>query len=195
MATDPRIQRSRQQLHQALAALLLETSYDSLSIRDITARAQIGYATFFRHYSDKDALLLDLLTGSIDHLQGLLPLGPTTTPAHEGTVIFEHVGQSHHIYRILLQGEGTQRLLDQIQAAAVAQVMARFQSRPGSPVPLEIAATHLVDSIVALIRWWLRHDMPYPPQRMGQFYAMLVAEPVQPHLETRPEPLAAPSAI
>lgn len=194
MSTDPRIQRSRGQLAQALASLLQERGYESLSIRDITARAQVGYATFFRHYSDKDALLMDLLTESIERLQDMLPPGLAATPAREGAVIFEHVAETHHIYRILLHGEGTQRMLDQIRAAAVAQVTDRYQARPGSVVPLEIAATHMVDSIIALIRWWLRHDMPYSAERMGQVYAALVIEPLQPYLAVRPQPPRNPAS-
>lgn len=191
MSTDPRIRRSREQLRQALASLLQEVSYESLSIRDITARAQVGYATYFRHYSDKDALLMDLLTDSIERLQALLPPGVDATPAEEGAVIFEHMAQSHHIYSILLHGEGTQRILDEIRAVAVGEVIRHFQARPDSQVPLEVAATHLVDSLIALTRWWLLSGMPYSPQRMGQFYAVLVAEPVRSFLEPRPVAVAA----
>src|SRR5689334_4808121 len=56
--SDRRIVRTRNLLAQALVALTLEKNYDAVTIREITDRAEIGYATFFRHYPDKDALLL-----------------------------------------------------------------------------------------------------------------------------------------
>jgi hypothetical protein len=53
-----------------------------------------------------------------------------------------------------------------------------------------VAAHHLVASSIALIEWWLEHDLPYPPEHMGSIYARLIVEPTlaiafQPH-EERP---------
>jgi hypothetical protein len=47
----------------------------------------------------------------------------------------------------------------------------------GSLVPVEIAAHHLVASAIALIQWWLDHEMPYPPERMGIIYHELIVRP------------------
>ncbi len=44
-------------------------------------------------------------------------------------------------------------------------------------VPADVAAHHLVASSIALIRWWLEHEMPYPPERMGEIYRDLIALP------------------
>mgnify|MGYP001183675721 CR=1 FL=1 len=177
MTTDPRVQRTQQRLRQALAELVLQQGYESISIRDLAAEASVGYATFFRHYPDKNALLLDLLQRSIQELAQLLPPGLDADPAEEGRVIFVHAAQHEQIYRILLQGQGTLALLDQVQTAAVAEVMERFAGWRQSIIPLEILAHHLVASIIALIGWWLQHGQPYPPERMGQIYAEMIMRP------------------
>ena len=54
---DARQVRSRHALHQALLALLEEKPFDQITVREISARAGTGYATFFRHYPTKEALL------------------------------------------------------------------------------------------------------------------------------------------
>ncbi len=54
---DRRIKRTQQLLAKALIALTLEKGYEVVTIRDITEWADVGYATFFRHYYSKDALL------------------------------------------------------------------------------------------------------------------------------------------
>jgi len=36
----------------------------------------------------------------------------------------------------------------------------------------------LMTSLVMLIRWWLDHDMPYSPEKMGQVAAELIIRPV-----------------
>ncbi|NCF69861.1 MAG: TetR/AcrR family transcriptional regulator, partial [Chloroflexi bacterium] len=46
--TDRRIRRTRRLLEAALLDLVDEQPYPSITIRDITDRADIGYATFFR---------------------------------------------------------------------------------------------------------------------------------------------------
>jgi AcrR family transcriptional regulator len=74
---DRRIQRTRQQLRQALLSLMLERGYDSLSVQDITDRANLGRATFYLHYQDKDDLLIECMESLVDEfttqLQGQPP--------------------------------------------------------------------------------------------------------------------------
>jgi AcrR family transcriptional regulator len=54
---DRRIQRTRQLLRNALFALIIERGYESIAIQDITERANLGRATFYLHYQDKEELL------------------------------------------------------------------------------------------------------------------------------------------
>ena len=42
--------RTRQAMADALVALALELGYDNFTIRALTKRANVGYATFFRHF-------------------------------------------------------------------------------------------------------------------------------------------------
>src|SRR5437867_13029783 len=70
--SDARIVRTKAALHEALLALLEEKPFDAITVRDISARAGIGYATFFRHYPGKSALLDDV---AADEIHELLALG------------------------------------------------------------------------------------------------------------------------
>ncbi|HEY7418111.1 MAG TPA: TetR/AcrR family transcriptional regulator, partial [Ktedonobacteraceae bacterium] len=69
---DRRVRRTQQLLAKALIALTLEKGYEAVTIRDITERADIGYATFFRHYHDKDELLRGVLDVVLTELTDLL---------------------------------------------------------------------------------------------------------------------------
>jgi AcrR family transcriptional regulator len=40
--------------------LILEVGYDSISIQDITDKANLGRATFYLHFKDKDELIAAL---------------------------------------------------------------------------------------------------------------------------------------
>jgi hypothetical protein len=53
-----------------------------------------------------------------------------------------------------------------------------FSATEDTEIPLEAASSHLMTSLVMLIRWWLENDMPYPPRRMGVIAATLIIRPV-----------------
>ena len=176
---DRRVSRTRKLLTQALIELTLERGYETLSIRDLAERADIGYATFFRHYKDKEALLLDVLDALIEELLILLqPLSADSDPKRVGTLVFAHAERNSRLYRVLLESHSS-AIEARIYRVATAAVLSTSKPKPGSPVPPEIAAHHLVSSFLSLIRWWLEHDRPYPAERMGQVYAELVMNPTR----------------
>ena len=69
-ATDPRILRSRQMLMEALARLLDRREFDAISVQEIADEATLNRATFYLHYSDKNALLQAM---TADRFRDLIP--------------------------------------------------------------------------------------------------------------------------
>ncbi|MEO8397816.1 MAG: helix-turn-helix domain-containing protein, partial [Chloroflexota bacterium] len=65
---DRRIERTRQLLSKALMDLIIERGYDTITIQDITDRANVSRATFYLHYKDKDELLYQSMTKIYDAL-------------------------------------------------------------------------------------------------------------------------------
>lgn len=175
---DRRVRRTQNLLAKALIALTLEKGYEAVTIRDITERANVGYATFFRHYRDKDALLQDVLEVVLEELMSLLqPPSSDADPATIGTLVFRYVQTHSEICRVLLSSRGSASLVQRILAAGVQSVLQQHQPLAGSPVPVEIAAYHLVAATLALIQWWLEHQMPYSPEQMGIIYRELIFRP------------------
>lgn len=149
-----------------------------VTIRDITQRADIAYATFFRHYRDKEALLDDVLDVVLEELVALLqPSAPVAEAAAVGSLLFDYVREHSEVCRVLLQTRGSGHLVRRMIAEGSRRVAEDQRPRAGSTVPPEVAAHHLVASTVALIQWWLEHEMPYPPERMGIIYRDLIYQP------------------
>lgn len=176
---DRRVKRTQKLLAQALIELILEKGFDTITIRDITERADIGYATFFRHYQDKEALLHDVLDVVIGEIINLLHLLPSDDPQQVGTLLFQYVQDHSAIVRVFLRSGSSSSLLQHILKVGTQNVLQEQPLLEDKQVPTEIAAYHLVAATINLIGWWLDHNMPYPPERMGIIYKDLIVEPTQ----------------
>ena len=176
--TDRRISRTRRALTNALIALTLEKGYEAVTVRELAERADIGYATFFRHFADKDALLMDVLEGTLtDLLELIQPV--MDDPERTATLVFDHVGQHQDLIRVLLRTRHVIPLMPRIFARSAQTMLETLRPRPTSPIPPEIAAHHMIASFIELIQWWLDHDMPYPPERMGGIVSALIMRPTR----------------
>jgi AcrR family transcriptional regulator len=60
-ATDPRVLRTRQLLYQAFVELLGEKRFEDISVADVTKRSTLNRATFYKHFTDKFALLESMI--------------------------------------------------------------------------------------------------------------------------------------
>jgi AcrR family transcriptional regulator len=176
---DRRVKRTQQLLAKALIVLTLEKGYEAVTIRDITDYADVGYATFFRHYHDKDALLRDVSEVVLADLKGLLPTSAGADAVEIGTTLFRYVQENSNIIRVLLSSRGTSSLVQHIIDISIQDVLNKNTSLEGSAIPIEIAAYHLVNSSIAMIQWWLEHDLPYPPEHMGIVFHQLIIQPTR----------------
>ncbi|HKI56612.1 MAG TPA: TetR/AcrR family transcriptional regulator [Trueperaceae bacterium] len=178
--TDLRVERTRRRLAHAMVELTLDRGYDSVTIRDLTQRADIGYATFFRHYSDKESLLRELLDDVLAELMALIePVSGDADAAQTGTLVFRHAQENAALYRVLLASRCSVDMMGRIYEVGSDGMRRSFVPTAGSDVPFEIAANHVVRAFFALIEWWLEHDMPYPPEAMGRVYQALILAPTR----------------
>ncbi len=54
---DPRVKRTRNLILQSFENLLAEKNFESISVQDVTDKAEINRATFYAHFQDKYTLL------------------------------------------------------------------------------------------------------------------------------------------
>lgn len=172
---DRRVVRTRQLLRDSLMSLILERGYDNVTIQDITDRANLGRATFYLHYRDKDELLFKSLEAIYDDVvKSTDPfLGAhSTTP---GLATFQHASAHKDLYRVMLGSQAagaiTRRIRDYMIGVAKQRIATQF---PGTlSVPVEIVAQHVVGSLLALITWWIENDMPYSAEYMANTFQQL----------------------
>ena len=176
---DRRVKRTQQLLAKALIALTFEKSYEAVTIREITERADVGYATFFRHYVDKDALLHDVVEVVLSDLLELLQHESSADSLAQGLLIFRYVHEHSALCRLLVGSGGSLTLLNRIRNVGAERALERNKIFEEAAIPAPIAANHVVAASIALIQWWLEHDMTYPPERMAAIYDALIVAPTQ----------------
>ena len=177
--TDRRFKRTNRLLQAALVELTLEKGYEAVSIRDLTERADVGYATFFRHYRDKDDLLEEVLHGMKDEMNTLLKPGWLISNPEQGcTMLFQFVQGNYERVKVLLNSTNTMTLLRPVQELALQEVMEQLPPGFSEMIPADVSAGFLISSLIMMIRWWVENERPYTPERMGVYTAGLVIRPL-----------------
>ena len=63
---DPRVKRTRNLLKQAFIELMQEIGFRSITVQNITERAEINRATFYAHFADKYQLIEQVMIESFE---------------------------------------------------------------------------------------------------------------------------------
>ncbi|MBK7451013.1 MAG: TetR/AcrR family transcriptional regulator C-terminal domain-containing protein [Anaerolineales bacterium] len=179
---DPRVKRTRRLLRDALVSLILKKDFASITIREVTERAEVAYITFYRHYESLDQLLMEVLdeglTELMVHIETLAKQSDTSALETEGRLIFEYIGQKADLFHILLKSQSVTR----IRKKVVSNISAIFQKscvpleRLGNQVTINMASNHIATSLLSLIEWWLENNMKPSPIEMGKVYKSLIID-------------------
>ena len=179
---DPRVKRTRRLLRDALVSLILKKDFASITIREITERAEVAYITFYRHYESLDQLLMEVLDEGLvelmTHIETLAKQSDRSSLETEGRLIFEFIGQKADLFHILIKSQSVTR----VRKRVVSNISAIFQKscvpleRLGNQVTINIASNHIATSLLSLIEWWLENNMKPSPIEMGKVYKCLIID-------------------
>ena len=180
---DKRIQRTRKVLHEALIELILEKGFDKVTVQDVIKRANIGRSTFYLHFKDTE----DLFISGFENLWSLFEHHLTDQSAEKTSVwdlsliVFQHAQSYTMVYKALVGKQGGNLMSAHMHKylSALVRESLKEQWTKNKQVPLEIVVYHLASSLVALLAWWVDHDLPYPPKRMNEMYQQLTQPAIE----------------
>lgn len=178
---DRRVRKTRTLLLEALGSLLHEKPYDSIVLKEILHRADVGRSTFYAHFRDKD----ELLSSAMRDLLGRSP-DPGVLPRSERALRFslpvlEHVDRQRlarwpgamgkrgrSILHRRLEREITRLLTDEIQSGI-------SQCGPlGGGVPAELLVRHVTSSFTAILDWWAESGSRMTAAEVDSLFRSLV---------------------
>ena len=171
---DRRVVRTRKLLQDALFKLILKDGYDSIRVQDITEEANLGRATFYVHYRDKEDLLLAAIENTRKELQGRVKVEAKGALLPGFRVQFEHAAENRSFYiAVLNQVQGR----EQIRSVMAEAVQFHLETiAPNSNLPIEVASNFLVGAVLQLLDWWLTNDMPYSIEEMETMFLSLISQ-------------------
>lgn len=173
---ETRATRTRPALLGALLSLLEDKPFDQVTVREITAKAGVGYATFFRRYTDKEALLNDLAAGEIAALTEVtVPVLFAADSAAACRALCAYVGERPKLWTALLTGgaAGTVREAFIRQAKQVAA----GHENPDTWLPGDLRVAYAAGGVVDVLAWWLQQSPRPAADRMAEILDRLVIAP------------------
>jgi AcrR family transcriptional regulator len=159
---DRRVGKTLRALKDALTDLILDRRYEEITVQDIIDRADIGRSTFYAHFTDKDDLLMAILSD-------LQVPGPDTStwksddPAFGWTLeLFRHFGSGKRVFKAvassqsgaLARGEMIRWLEDLVRA----ELRRLRTSSRLDPARLELIVRFLVGTFIGFMDWWMREE-------------------------------------
>jgi len=179
---DRRVQKTQSLLRGALVSLIADKPYDSIVVKEILDRANVGRSTFYMHFQDKD----DLLVSGIFEMLGPVPTQPAPGKGHDRFLwfslpVFEHHYRHAHAWgdRIGTRGrailhEHLRRVLAKVIASAMKEEL-RGARKPSRQIPADLLSDYVASTFVLVLNWWLDKRMPFTPKEINDVFQRLIS--------------------
>jgi len=177
-STDRRVQRTRQLLQDALISMMIEKGYEATTVQDIIDRANVGRATFYAHFADKETLL----TSRLEDLRNSLSERQRQAPGSLGfsLAMLEHARSHLPVWSAIVGRDSGALVLQRIQSmiAALVDVDMRALAFKGTPAQRDLAVQYVAGAFMAVLTWWLDQGAKLPPEEVDAIFRRLVMQGV-----------------
>lgn len=179
-----RIRRTQKLLREALIELIEEQSFDALTVGELTSRALVSRAAFYRNYQDKYDLVEQIFAEAMKTMFGTIAnMESTHHPSQVWVKFFEHIAEYDRLYRALLGKKGSPWFVSKMRAALTILIR-EHEHVPSEHSTLDRPVIAFSDSfvpdvvsamLVEAITWWLENEKPYTPTDIATRCALLAS--------------------
>ncbi len=170
-------------LREALVELIEERGFDALTVGELTERAMVSRAAFYRNYQDKYDLVERIFEEAMSPLLAAVGELGSEHPTETWVRFFEHIAAYERLYRSLLGRKGSPWFVLKMRAALASLITERGQSPHGpsaSEPPMQTFSDGLIPDLVSTllveaITWWLEQGRSYTPSEIATRTALLAA--------------------
>jgi AcrR family transcriptional regulator len=178
-----RVRRTQKLLREAFIELIEERGFEALTIGELTERAMVSRAAFYRNYQDKYDLVEQIFEEAMSALLNAVEDLGREHPAEIWVTFFEHIVEYERLYRALLGRKGSPWFVRKMRAALSGLVKERGHLPHGPDASSRAVHTFsdefvpdLVSTLfVEAITWWLEQGRPYTPKEIATRSALLAS--------------------
>jgi AcrR family transcriptional regulator len=171
-----RRQHTREGIQAATLALLLEIGYADLSVRAITDRADIGYGTFYVHYTDKDDAVWDVIHALAEterrRTETELAAVPYPLKEYRSWVwLFTYAYENRVGFMQFFGPQGSAVLTARYQEYLMhihEENLRAGRYSAGIDLPPAFLANFMAGGLMRLLQWWLADPGGTTPEEMAR---------------------------
>ena len=179
---DRRVRKTRRQLRECLITLLKEKKVQDITVRELTAMADLNRGTFYLHYKD----VFDLLEKTEAELQEdfnqLVCKHDAVDLKQRPSVIFNEiyslVYDNADLIEILLGENGdlnfVNRLKQLIREKCLKDWMEVFRS--GNAAAFDAFFSFIVSGCIGLVQYWLQTGLKETPEQMAKLTEHIITK-------------------
>ncbi|KHF35755.1 DNA-binding transcriptional repressor AcrR [Paenibacillus sp. P1XP2] len=179
-STDRRVVRTKAVIRDALTALIEEKGFEALTVKDITARANINRGTFYLHYRDKYDLLeqseQELIEGMVAIIRTIRPFNLDELLAKDEPVpqiveLIEYMNGQADFLKTILGPKG-----DPAFHSLVRSMMSKYLfeknivpliKKENALVPTEYLMAYISSAHLGIIQEWLAQGKKESPRELA----------------------------
>ncbi len=178
-----RVKRTQKLLREALIELIEERGFDALTVGELTERAMVSRAAFYRNYQDKYDLVEQIFEEAMHALLNAVGELGREHPSEVWVKFFEHIASYDRLYRALLGQRGSPWFVRKMRASLAGLVKERghlphgpnASTRPAHTFSDEFVPDLVSAMFVEAITWWLEQGKPYTPKEIATRSALLAS--------------------
>jgi AcrR family transcriptional regulator len=187
-ADNLRVKRTKILLREALIALIEERGFNTLTVGELTERAMVSRAAFYRSYQDKYDLVEQIFEEAMSILFNAIGEFGREHPADVWVRFFEQIAQYDLLYRALLGKKGSPWFVQKMRARLAAlikehgslggshgSIMSEHAAHLAHPFSDTFVPDLVAAMLVEAITWWLEQGQPYTPKELATKTALLAS--------------------
>jgi AcrR family transcriptional regulator len=173
--TDRRVRATRDNLGDALIALMHEQPFETITVQHVLDRAKVSRSTFYAHYSDKNDLFLSDVEDFFEMFStALIRHNDTSNRVAPVQEFFSHIADMRQFISSMTASEKIRDVMELGQGHFARAIDQRLATLPAtrhlSPTRRSALAHASAGSLFSLLNWWIHHGGSATPAQMDALY-------------------------
>ena len=154
--------------------MVVEKGYDATTVQDVVDRANVGRATFYAHFADKETLFHSRL----EDLRSFIAAQQRHAPGTLGfsLVMLEHAHSNLPVWRAIAGRESGAFAVQRIHRliADLTESDLNAHAFKGTAEQRELTVQYIAGAFMAVLTWWLERGAKPEPAKVDAAFRQLV---------------------